>query len=383
MTQTPAAPNPPAQTGPQTRATASVTAGTTADSPDWLYALARRVLFELDPERAHDLSLGALQKIAGSRWLQKRYATVGEPCRLLGIDFPNRVGLAAGLDKNGDYIDALGALGFGCLEIGTVTPQPQAGNPAPRLFRLTRERALINRMGFNNRGVDYLARRVEQRRYAGPLGINIGKNAVTPLADAGKDYATCLERVYPLADYVTVNISSPNTRGLRDLQHGEHLRRLLAGLKDSQSRLADRHGRHTPLLVKIAPDMQDDELDTFCAAAIEFALDGVIVGNTTATRAPVRHHLYAREAGGLSGAPLRELANRQLQRVCQRLDRQCLVIGVGGIDRGDDAAEKIRLGAELVQLYSGFIFHGPALVRDSVNRTNAILRSSATKAPAR
>ncbi len=349
---------------------------------DLLYTVARRVLFELDPERAHDLALGALQRLAPGDWLRRRYTANSDPRRVpsqgrpplrvshnvFGIDFPNRVGLAAGLDKNGDYLDALGALGFGCLEIGTVTPKPQPGNPRPRLFRLASERALINRMGFNNHGVEHLARRVEQRRYTGRLGINIGKNASTPLTQAADDYRLCLERVYPLADYVTINVSSPNTQGLRDLQHGEHLRSLLENLKNSQARLHARHGMLTPLLVKIAPDLDEAELDTFCKAAVEHELDGVIAGNTTSTRTPVKHHLYAREAGGLSGAPLKPLADRQLRRTCERLNGKCPVIGVGGIDSGEDAAEKIRLGADMVQLYSGLIFHGPALVRDCVER---------------
>ena len=337
---------------------------------DPLFALGRAILFELDPERAHDLALGLLDRAPVQRLLRRRYGVDGHPVRRLGIDFPNPVGLAAGLDKNGDHLDALGALGFGALEIGTVTPRPQPGNPTPRLFRLPGHGALINRMGFNNKGVEHLVRRVERRTWRGPLGINVGKNAATPLERAADDYVACLERVYPHADWVTVNISSPNTANLRELQHGAALERLLERLKETQSALATRHARHVPLAVKIAPDLDDAGLDDFCDAVRAHGIEAVISGNTTSGRAPVAHHLHARETGGLSGAPLKGLADERLAGVAERLAGSgTTLIGVGGISRGADAAAKLELGADLVQLYTGLIFHGPALVRDCVRAT--------------
>lgn len=337
---------------------------------DVLFGLGRAILFEMDPERAHDLTLQMLSKPAIQSRLAARYATNGTPTKVFGLDFGNRIGLAAGLDKNGDYIDALGALGFGHIEIGTVTPKAQPGNPQPRLFRLTQHRALINRFGFNNKGVDHLARQVRMRRYPGILGINIGKNAATSLQDAHDDYTYCLERIYRYADYVTVNISSPNTTGLRDLQHGERLDHLLESLKSTQSRLATSHERYVPIAVKIAPDMSDEELDDFCAAVIRHEIDGVISGNTTREREMIGHHLYAREAGGLSGAPLKTLADNRLQAVADRIGDKAALIGVGGVSCGQDASRKLAMGASLVQLYTGLIYHGPALVRDCIDSTN-------------
>jgi len=343
---------------------------------DPLFALGRAVLFELDPERAHDLALALLDRPFVQRLMRRRYGLDGRAVDCLGTRFPNPVGLAAGLDKNGDHVDALGALGFGSLEIGTVTPRPQAGNPTPRLFRLPGHGALINRLGFNNKGVDHLVRQVERRRWQGPLGINVGKNATTPIERAADDYVHGLERVYAHADWVTVNISSPNTANLRELQHGDALARLLERLKTSQSALATRHGRHVPLAVKIAPDLDDAGLDAFCDAARAHEIEAVISGNTTNGREPVRGHLYARETGGLSGAPLKALADERLAAVSARLAGSgTTLIGVGGISRGADAAARLALGADLVQLYTGLIFHGPALVRDCV-------RSSGGMAPA-
>ena len=353
---------------------------------DPLFALGRAVLFELDPERAHELALSLLDRPAVQRAMRRRYAATGEangsgevhaarPARCLGLEFGNRVGLAAGFDKNGDHIEALAALGFGALELGTVTPRPQPGNPRPRLFRLPPHGALINRLGFNNKGVDHLVSRVERRRWQGPLGINIGKNASTPLERAADDYIACLERVHPHADWVTVNISSPNTANLRELQHGEALARLLGRLGDARAALDTRHGRRVPLAVKIAPDMSETELDEFCATVREHGIDAVICGNTTREREAVAGHLYARESGGLSGAPLAALADARLAAVAERLAGSGIVlIGVGGISSGADAARKLALGAELVQLYSGLIFHGPALVRDCVTSTGASLQ---------
>lgn len=341
---------------------------TTRSAPsDPLFAIGRAILFELDPERAHDLALALLDRPSVQRLMRRRYAVDGRPVERLGLRFPNPVGLAAGLDKNGDHIDALGALGFGALEIGTVTPRPQPGNPVPRLFRLTAHGALINRFGFNNKGVDHLVRQVERRRWRGPLGINVGKNAATPIERATDDYVACLERVYPHADWVTVNISSPNTANLRALQHGDALERLLARLKETQASLATRHGRHVPIAVKIAPDLDDAGLDAFCGAVTAHDVEAVISGNTTNAREGVRGHLYARETGGLSGAPLKPLADARLAALAERLaGTDVTLIGVGGVSRGADVATKLALGAHLVQLYTGLIFHGPALIRDGV-----------------
>lgn len=337
---------------------------------DALFAIGRAILFEMDPEKAHDLALSLISRQPVPAFLSRRYACAATPVSCMGQSFANRVGLAAGLDKNGNYIDALGAIGFGHLEIGTVTPKPQQGNQKPRIFRLTQYGALINRLGFNNLGVEHLARQMEKRRYAGRIGINIGKNAATPLDQAAKDYLFCLERVYALADYITINISSPNTQGLRGLQHGQRLAELLSEIKNAQSRMATTHSRYVPIAIKIAPDMTDAELDEFCEQIEAHEIDAVISGNTSSDRESVKTHLYAREAGGLSGAPLRSLANDRLQAAAARLGNKTALIGVGGISCGNDAQEKLDLGATLVQLYSGFIYHGPALIRDCIQRTN-------------
>lgn len=346
-----------------------------ADRPDRLWALARAALFELDPERAHELALAAMELPGAHRLLARRYGRAAAPdaaagVRVMGLDFPNRVGLAAGLDKDGAHVDALGALGFGHLEVGTVTPLPQAGNPKPRMFRLAPHGALINRMGFNNAGVDALVERASRRRWRGVLGINVGKNAATPNERAVDDYLACLERVWPVADYVAVNISSPNTANLGDLQHGDALARLLDALVEARERLAAEHGVRRPIAVKIAPDLDDAALDDFCAAVVERGIDGVIAGNTTRARAAVADHLHAPEAGGLSGAPLRILADERLEAVRARLPGGVALIGVGGVDSGEAAAGKLARGADLVQLYSGLIFRGPALVREAIEGTS-------------
>ncbi len=338
--------------------------------PDALFRLGRAILFEMDPEKAHDLALSLMQQTPVRQLMSKRYGTGISIVTCLGQNFCNRIGLAAGLDKNGDYIEALGAMGFGHLEIGTVTPNPQAGNPKPRIFRLQQYGALINRLGFNNKGVQHLVEQVQKQRYSGRLGINIGKNATTPLDQANNDYLYCLERVYPHADYITINISSPNTTGLRDLQHGRRLAELLLALKNAQSRLSTEHDKYVPIAIKIAPDMSDEELDVFCQQIVDHELDAVIAGNTTRERDTVKSHLYSREAGGLSGEPLKTLANDRLQSVAQRIADKVTLIGVGGVSCGADASAKVAMGASLVQLYSGLIYHGPALVRDCIDSTN-------------
>lgn len=336
---------------------------------DTLFRLTRAVLFKMDPERAHDMALRAASHSVAKLINRKRYTTDGNATTCMGLQLPNCVGLAAGLDKNGDYIDALGAMGFGFIEIGTITPKPQQGNPQPRLFRLKKHGALINRMGFNNLGVDHLVEQAEKRQFKGILGINIGKNASTALDMAENDYLTCLEKVYPCADYITVNVSSPNTKGLRDLQHGDRLRSLLSCLKNAQARLATKHGKYKPLAIKIAPDMSDSELTEFCATVLEFEIDGVIAGNTTSERAMVASSKHAAETGGLSGAPMRALADDRMTFVANQLGNKAALIGVGGIHSGSHAAHKKQLGADLVQIYTGLIYHGPALVRDCIRKT--------------
>ena len=339
---------------------------------DPLWRLLRSILFELDPERAHDLALRALEWPGVTRWLARRAPSTGTPIALMGLAFANRVGLAAGLDKNGDHIDALGALGFGHIEIGTVTPKPQNGNPRPRMFRLTDHQALINRMGFNNKGVAHLVAQAEQRRWQGVLGINIGKNATTPNEQAADDYLACLDQVWPVADYVTINISSPNTANLRDLQQGAELHRLLDALGDRAASLGAQHDRRVPMLIKIAPDMNDADLDDFVDAVTTRDIAGVIAGNTTRERDRVAGNLYAREAGGLSGKPLLPLADAKLAAVRTRLDARnssASLIGVGGIYNADSAAGKRALGADLVQLYTGFIYAGPSLITQAMDAT--------------
>lgn len=334
------------------------------------YRLLRPLLFRLDAERAHDLTLTALAShgAATAAALLTR-AVPRRPRVVMGIEFPNPVGLAAGLDKDGSAICGLAALGFGSLEIGTVTPRPQPGNPRPRLFRLPDAQALINRYGFNNRGVAALVNNVMKARaagYRGVLGINIGKNKDTPNERASDDYLICLEQVYAHADYVTVNISSPNTPGLRDLQYGEALDRLLDELKEAQQRLADRHGRYVPLALKIAPDVADADLPVIAAALVRARLDAVIATNTTFARDGVESLAHAGETGGLSGAPLAVRSTAVIAGLARALDGALPVIGVGGILSGDDARAKIEAGASLVQIYTGLIYRGPALVREAV-----------------
>lgn len=334
-----------------------------------MYGLARPFLFGLDPERAHELALEALEaawRCGLNPLLARRPAPL--PTRAFGLTFPNPVGLAAGLDKNGAHVDALLGLGFGFVEVGTVTPRPQPGNPRPRLFRLPEHRAIINRLGFNNAGVDALVRNVERaRRKDGLLGINIGKNKDTPNETAEQDYLFCLERVYPLADYVTVNISSPNTAGLRELQEEQALRRLVGTLREAQERLGARHGKRVPMLVKIAPDLSDDDIDAAGRVLSDLAVDGVIATNTTVSRVAVQGARHASEQGGLSGAPLMGKATAVLRRLRTRLPECIPMIGVGGILSGADAVAKMAAGATLVQTYTGLVYRGPALIAECVD----------------
>ena len=334
-----------------------------------MYSLARPFLFSFDAERAHGIGLASLEaayRSGTSSLLATRSQPL--PTKVLGLTFPNPVGLAAGLDKNGAHVDALLALGFGFVEVGTVTPRPQPGNPKPRMFRLPAHQAIINRLGFNNDGVDALVRNVSRaKRRGGLLGINIGKNKDTPNESAEQDYLFCLERVYPLADYITVNISSPNTAGLRELQEEQALRRLVGTLRDAQERLGARHGRRVPMLVKVAPDLSDDDIDAAGRVLADLQVDGVIATNTTVSRLAVQDDPLARETGGLSGAPLMDKATAVLRMLRTRLPDSIPLIGVGGVMTGADAAKKMAAGADLVQVYTGLVYRGPALVAESVD----------------
>jgi dihydroorotate dehydrogenase len=330
-----------------------------------IYSLAKPLLFQLDAERAHDVTLkslklaeqfGAMALLAKPPLCQAR--------QVMGLTFPNPVGLAAGLDKNGAYIDGLAALGFGFIEVGTVTPRPQPGNPKPRLFRVIKAQGIINRFGFNNLGVDNLVENVKKAKYRGILGINIGKNFDTPNERAVDDYLICLRKVYAHASYVTVNISSPNTKNLRQLQEKDALGGLLATLKAEQAKLADAHGRYVPIALKIAPDLEVEQVNEIADLLLEHSIDGVIATNTTLSREAVAGMPNADEAGGLSGAPVRDKSTVVIRQLAARLQLRIPIIGVGGILSGQDAVTKIEAGASLVQVYSGLIYRGPALVSD-------------------
>ena len=334
-----------------------------------MYSLARPFLFGLDPERAHALGLSALETAyrSGMNPLLARKPQPF-PTRAFGLRFPNPVGLAAGLDKNGAHVDALLALGFGFVEVGTVTPKPQSGNPKPRMFRLPKYRAIINRLGFNNAGVDALVANVSRaRRKDGLLGINIGKNKDTPNESAARDYLHCLERVYPLADYVTVNISSPNTAGLRELQEEQALRQLLGTLREAQERLGAQHRKRVPMLVKLAPDLSDADIDAVGRVLTDLQVDGVVATNTTISRIEIEHSRLARETGGLSGAPLMNKSTAVLRMLRTRLPDSIPLVGVGGIMSGADAMQKNSAGAALVQIYTGLIYRGPKLIDECVD----------------
>ncbi len=331
-----------------------------------MYALTRPALFRIDAERAHHVTLASLAAAYKTGLLSTAYRPIFAPVECMGMRFANPVGLAAGLDKNGAYIDALAALGFGFIEIGTVTPRAQDGNPKPRLFRLPAAQAIINRMGFNNAGVDVLIQNVERAQYKGILGINIGKNATTPVEQAADDYLTCLEKVYTHASYVTVNISSPNTQGLRSLQSGDALIDLLSQLKNRQAQLASQHGHYVPLVLKVAPDLDEDTVQFIAEALVEFEIDGLIATNTTLARDGVTDLPHGDEAGGLSGRPVFLKSTAVLEQFALCLQGQIPLIGVGGIMQGLDAKAKIKAGAGLVQVYSGLIYTGPQLINDCV-----------------
>ncbi|WP_312324294.1 quinone-dependent dihydroorotate dehydrogenase, partial [Acinetobacter schindleri] len=322
-----------------------------------LYSLARPLLFSLAPERAHELTLSLLKSSHAMGMMRQNVAS--KPVTCMGIEFPNPVGLAAGLDKNGAYIDALASQGFGFIEIGTITPRPQPGNPEPRLFRLPKAKAIINRMGFNNEGVDKLIENVKAAKFKGVLGINIGKNAVTPVENAVDDYLICLEKVYNYASYITVNISSPNTKNLRSLQSGDALTELLETLKNRQLELAQENQHYVPLVLKVAPDLEAEDIAFIAQQLLQFKIDGLIVTNTTLSREGVEGLEHAEEAGGLSGAPVFEKSTACLKAFADVLQGQIPLIGVGGILSGADAAAKKQAGASLVQVYSGLIYTGP------------------------
>jgi dihydroorotate dehydrogenase len=330
-------------------------------------------MFRFDPETSHEVALHTMN-IASDLGFHKLMgaAEISDPVEVMGLSFPNRVGLAAGLDKNGIAVDGLAAMGFGFVEVGTVTPRPQAGNPKPRLFRLPEQNAIINRMGFNNDGVDHLLKNLQKSTYKGILGINIGKNKDTPNEKANDDYLYCMRKVYDRASYITVNVSSPNTPGLRTLQYGESLNSLLDALKSEQVRQAKLHDRYVPIAVKIAPDMEEEEFEMVASSLKAYEMDAVIATNTTLSREGVEGSPFAQEAGGLSGAPVRNKSTRAIRILSNALDGALPIIGVGGITEGFDAAEKIEAGASLVQIYSGFIYHGPQLVADSVRAIQAL-----------
>ena len=328
------------------------------------YDLARRVLFATDPETAHELTLEGLKL---GRWVGATKLLCRErnqPVTCMGLEFPNPVGVAPGLDKNGDYFEALGDLGFGFVEIGTVTPRPQPGNPKPRVFRLTEAQAMINRLGFNNKGVDHLVSRVRRHRFKGVLGINIGKNFDTPNENAADDYLACLEKVWPYADYITVNISSPNTKNLRELQGEDELDALLGALSTRREQLADEYERCVPVALKVAPDLEDGAIPVIAEVVARHRMDAVIATNTTIGREGVEGMKHADEGGGLSGAPLKRKADQTLAELRKALPKEIAMIGVGGITCGQDAVDKLALGADLVQFYTGMVYRGPELVSE-------------------
>lgn len=333
-----------------------------------MYAILQKFLFTQDAEWSHDFTITWLKRTQHT-FLNMAYKQriADKPVECFGLRFKNPVGLAAGLDKNAECIDAFAAMGFGFIEVGTVTPKPQAGNDKPRMFRLPKGQAIINRMGFNNKGVDYLVEQVQKARYTGVLGINIGKNKTTPEDEALNDYLICLRKVYQHASYVTVNISSPNTPGLRNLQYGDALTQLLSGLKAEQIKLKAQHNKHVPILIKIAPDLQDSELSSMVDSFLSVGIDGVIATNTTLDREAVKGQQYAEEAGGLSGSVLTDKSQRIVTSLCSQLAGQAPVIGVGGIDSVSAAKARIDAGSPLIQVYSALIYQGPKLIKEIVD----------------
>jgi dihydroorotate dehydrogenase len=333
------------------------------------YCLVKPFVLALDPETAHEMSIAAMRALGKSPFAPAGQPLPDTPTRVMGIDFPNRIGLAAGLDKNGEAIDALAGWGFGFIEIGTVTPRPQPGNPKPRMFRLPQAEGIINRMGFNNHGIDALIANVRASRYKGVLGINIGKNADTPIGRAADDYLIGLEKAYPHASYIVVNISSPNTKNLRELQGEFELDALLGALKTRQVALAQQHGRHVPLALKIAPDLDDVQISSIANALRRHRIEAVIATNTTLDRSKVSGLPHAAEAGGLSGAPLFEASTLVVRKLAAILAGEIPIIAVGGVVDGAKAKAKIEAGAQLVQIYSGLVYRGPELVKDCVGAT--------------
>ncbi|MEQ3640755.1 MAG: quinone-dependent dihydroorotate dehydrogenase [Alteromonas sp.] len=333
-----------------------------------MQSLVQKLLLQCEPEKSHDFTINWLNKTQHTplKWMYST-APIAKPVTVAGIKFDNPVGLAAGLDKNGDCIDAFSSMGFGFVEIGTVTPRPQPGNPKPRLFRLPEKQAIINRMGFNNKGVDHLVEQVKEAKFKGPIGINIGKNKDTEDAKALEDYLICLNKVYPYASYITINISSPNTPGLRNLQYGEALDSLLVGLKAAQETLTQTHSKYVPMFIKIAPDLSDDEISSIAVSLMNSKMDGVIATNTTLSRDAVQGLAHADEMGGLSGSVMTDMSLQVTKKLDKALDKSMPIIGVGGIDSPESAQARLDAGASLVQLYSAFIYQGPSLVKRIVN----------------
>lgn len=332
------------------------------------YPAIRKLLFQFDAETIHELTIKSLKK-TGDSPLNAFYkqSVQDKPVTVMGVKFPNPVGLAAGLDKNGDCINAFAAMGFGFIEVGTITPRPQPGNDKPRIFRLPEANAVINRMGFNNKGVDYLVSQVQAANFKGVLGINIGKNKDTPEENAKDDYLHCMRKVYDLATYITVNISSPNTPGLRSLQYGDALDELLSALKAEQKILTEKYDKYIPIAVKIAPDLTEDEVKSIANSLIEHQIDGVIATNTTLSREGVEGLEHGTEQGGLSGQPVKDKSTQVITLLSEALENKLPIIGVGGIASSIDANEKLQAGASLVQVYTGFIYQGPPLVKEIVN----------------
>ncbi|MBK0001879.1 quinone-dependent dihydroorotate dehydrogenase [Erwinia sp. S43] len=331
------------------------------------YPLVRKALFQLDPERAHELTLQQLTRLSGTPFTALiRQSLPFKPVNCMGLTFKNPLGLAAGLDKNGECIDAFGAMGFGFIEIGTVTPRPQPGNDKPRMFRVVEAQGIINRMGFNNLGVDHLVENVKKAHYDGILGINIGKNKDTPVEQGKEDYLTCMDKIYPYAGYIAINISSPNTPGLRSLQYGEALDDLLQAIKTRQGELQQLHHKYVPVAVKIAPDLSEEELIQVADSLQRHNIDGVIATNTTLDRSLIKGLKHCDEAGGLSGRPVQLRSTEIIRRLSAELKGSMPIIGVGGIDSLVSAREKMEAGASLVQIYSGFIYKGPPLIKEIV-----------------